>query len=48
MTYRRPTILAVIAALLFAAGCGGGDEDTASEKAAKATPTATVESSTAK
>ena len=44
MTYRRPTILAVIAALLFAAGCGGGDEDTASEKAAKATPTATVES----
>ena len=45
MTYRRPTILAVIAALLFAAGCGGGDEDTASEKAAKATPTATVESS---
>ena len=44
MTYRRPTILAVMAALLFAAGCGGGDEDTPSEKAAKATPTATVES----
>ena len=43
MTDRRPTILAVRAALLLAAGCGG-DEDTPSEQAAKATPTATVES----
>ena len=44
MTDRRPTILAVTAALLLAAGCGGGDEDTPSEKAAKASPTATAES----
>ena len=34
----------LMAALLVAAGCGGGDEDTPSETAAKATPTATVES----
>jgi hypothetical protein len=43
VTDRRPTILAVTAALLLAAGCGG-DEDTPSEKAAKASPTATAES----
>ena len=43
MTDRRPTILAVTVALLLAAGCGG-DEDTPSEKAAKASPTATAES----
>jgi pimeloyl-ACP methyl ester carboxylesterase len=44
VTDRRPTILAVTAALLLAAGCGGGHEDSPSEKAAKATPTAIVES----
>src|SRR5688572_32608006 len=44
VTDRRPPILALTAALLLAAGCGGGQEDTPSEKAAKATPTATVES----
>jgi pimeloyl-ACP methyl ester carboxylesterase len=44
VTDRRPTILAVTAALLLAGGCGGGDEDTPSEQAAKATPTAAVES----
>jgi dienelactone hydrolase len=44
VTDRRPTILAVTAALFLAAGCGGGDEETPSEKAAKATPTATVAS----
>lgn len=48
MTDRRPTIRAFTAALLLAAalplaaGCGGDDEDTASEKAAKTTPSATT------
>jgi pimeloyl-ACP methyl ester carboxylesterase len=44
VTDRRPPILAVTAALLLAAGCGGANPDTPSEPAAKATPTATVES----
>ena len=44
MTDRRPIILAVTAALLLAGGCGGGHEDTPSEKAAERTPTAAVES----
>ena len=44
MTDRRPTIVAVTAALLLAAGCGGGDEHTSTEKAAKASSTATAES----
>ncbi len=43
MTDRGPTILAVTAVLLLAAGCGGGDEETPSESAAKATPMATAE-----
>ena len=43
MTDRRPTILAVTAALCFAAGCGGA-EDTPSEEAAKDSPTSTAES----
>ena len=47
MTDRFPTIFAVTAALLLAAGCGG-DEDTPSEKAAKAAPTATAESTSRK
>jgi pimeloyl-ACP methyl ester carboxylesterase len=44
VTDRRPPILAFTAALLLAAGCGGGNQDTPSGPAAKATPTATVES----
>jgi pimeloyl-ACP methyl ester carboxylesterase len=44
VTDRRPTILAVTAVLLLAAGCGAGDEDTPSETAAKASPTAAAES----
>jgi pimeloyl-ACP methyl ester carboxylesterase len=43
VTCRRPAILVITAALLLVAGCGG-DEDTPSEKAAKATPTATAAS----
>lgn len=43
MTDRRPTILAVTAALCLATGCGG-DKDTPSEEAAKVSPTSTAES----
>jgi hypothetical protein len=37
---QRLTVLVATAAMLLAAGCGGGNEDTPGEKAAKASPTA--------
>jgi pimeloyl-ACP methyl ester carboxylesterase len=40
----RLTVLAVTAALVLAAGCGGGDEDAGGGQAAKASPAATSES----
>jgi pimeloyl-ACP methyl ester carboxylesterase len=41
---QRLTVLVVTAAMLLAAGCGGGNEDRPGEEAAKASPTAPAES----
>jgi pimeloyl-ACP methyl ester carboxylesterase len=45
VSVRRLTVLAVSGVLLVAAGCGDGDADTPGEKAAKASPSTTAQSS---